>query len=114
MAPSRDIRIGLLWHGRGSGNLGIGALTVGNILCARAAAEAVGLTPRFTLLEFANDFDQPYVEGPDIDAFEITTRSMLSPGGYWSRIGKLDCILDIGAGDSFTDIYSSKRFGFLW
>ena len=114
MAAPREIRIGLLWHGRGSGNLGIGALTVGNILCARAAAEALGLSPRFTLLEFANDFDQPYVEGPDIDGFEITTKSMLSPAGYWSRIGKLDCILDIGAGDSFTDIYSSKRFGFLW
>lgn len=114
MAASREISIGLLWHGRGSGNLGIGALTVGNLIAARAAAEALGLTPRFTLFEFANDFDPPYVAGPDIDWFEMTTRSLLSPAGFAARIGKMDCVLDIGAGDSFTDIYSSKRFGFLF
>ncbi|HEX7946771.1 MAG TPA: polysaccharide pyruvyl transferase family protein [Phenylobacterium sp.] len=114
MAASREISIGLLWHGRGSGNLGIGALTVGNLIAARAAAEALGLTPRFTLFEFANDFDPPYVAGPDIDWFEMTTRSLLSPAGYAARIGRMDCVLDIGAGDSFTDIYSSKRFGFLF
>jgi polysaccharide pyruvyl transferase WcaK-like protein len=49
-----------------------------------------------------------------VDAFTINTRSMLSPGGYWSEMGKLDCVLDIGAGDSFADIYGLKRFLFLW
>ncbi|MBW8812423.1 MAG: polysaccharide pyruvyl transferase family protein [Caulobacterales bacterium] len=111
---SREISVGLLWHGRGPGNLGIGALTVGNLIAARAAAERAGVTPRFTLLEFANDLETPYVEGPDIDAFEITTRSMLSPGGYARTVRGLDCILDIGMGDSFTDIYGAKRFGFLF
>lgn len=110
----REISVGLLWHGRGPGNLGIGALTVGNLISARAAAERAGLTPRFMLLEFANDLEQPYVTGPDIDAFEITTRSMLSPGGYAKTVRGLDCILDIGMGDSFTDIYGAKRFGFLF
>lgn len=114
MSSEREISIGLLWHGQGPGNLGIGALTVGNLIAARAAAEAVGLTPRFTLLEFANDLAQPYVQGPDITAFEMTTRSILSPNGYAARIAKLDCILDIGMGDSFADIYGAKRFGFLF
>lgn len=111
---TREIKVGLLWHGRGPGNLGIGALTVGNLIAARAAAEQMGLTPRFTLLEFANDLETPYVQGPDIEGFEITTRSMLSPGGYARTVRGLDCILDIGMGDSFTDIYGAKRFGFLF
>src|SRR3546814_2742895 len=29
-------------------------------------------------------------------------------------IARQDCILDIGAGDSFADIYGLKRFLFLW
>jgi colanic acid/amylovoran biosynthesis protein len=110
----RDIRIGLLWHASGAGNLGVGALTVGNIICARAAAEAEGLRPRFTILEFAPDLDVPYVTGTDVGSFVINARSMLSPRGYWAQLNHLDCILDIGAGDSFADIYTAKRFGFMW
>lgn len=109
-----EIRIGLLWHATGAGNLGVGALTVGNLLCARAAAAAEGLRPRFTVIEFATDLDAPYVHGPDIDSFTVTMRSMLSPQGYWKALANLDCILDIGAGDSFADIYTAKRFGFMW
>jgi polysaccharide pyruvyl transferase WcaK-like protein len=39
---------------------------------------------------------------------------MLNPVGFWSKVGPLDCVLDIGAGDSFADIYGVKRFAFLW
>jgi polysaccharide pyruvyl transferase WcaK-like protein len=113
MTSRDDIRIGLLWHSTNAGNLGVGALTVGNIIAARAAAAAVGLTPRFTVLEFAGDFGPAYVTGPDIRSFEITRRSVTSPGGYWAQLADLDCILDIGAGDSFADIYGAKRFAFL-
>lgn len=113
-SPKREISIGLLWHSAGAGNLGIGALTVGDLICARRAAQALGLTPRFTVLCFPNDMDARYIAGEDIEIFELSRRSILSPKGYWAELGKLDCIMDIGGGDSFTDIYSSKRFAFIW
>lgn len=114
MSTQREITIGLLWHSRNSGNLGVGALTVGNLIAARAAAAALGLTPRFTVLEFEGDFGGAYVKGDDIAAFQITRSSLASPGGYWAQLGRLDCILDIGGGDSYTDIYDPKRFTYMW
>ncbi|MDB5423137.1 MAG: hypothetical protein JWQ29_553 [Phenylobacterium sp.] len=109
-----EISIGLLWHATEAGNLGVGALTVGNLIAARAAAKSVGLTPRFTIMEFAGDFGAANVVGDDIESFQINTRSLLSPGGYWARLGGFDCVLDIGLGDSFADIYGAKRFAFVW
>lgn len=114
MTVKRGISIGLLWHSAGAGNLGIGALTVGNLASARLAAEAVGLTPKFTILHFPSDMDESHIAGDDVKVFRINGRAMVSPSGYWAEIGKLDCILDIGAGDSFTDIYDAKRFAYLW
>lgn len=108
------ISIGLLWHSASAGNLGVGALTVGNLLAARQAADACGLRPKFTILEFAGDFGGTYVHEADVVTFEIHGRSLISPQGYWATISKLDCILDIGAGDSFADIYGLKRFLYLW
>ena len=114
MSRSREIAIGLLWHSAGAGNLGVGALTVGSLIAARLAAEAAGLTPKFTLLHFPSDMAQDYIEGDDIRIFRLDRRSLLSPSGFWAEIGKLDCLLDIGAGDSFADIYGAKRFVFMW
>jgi colanic acid/amylovoran biosynthesis protein len=113
MSDKQDITIGLLWHSTGAGNLGVGALTVGNLIAARKAAEALGLVPRFKILEFAGDFGGPYVRGDDIESFEINGKSLLRPSDYWAQLKGLDCILDIGAGDSFADIYGAKRFAFL-
>lgn len=109
-----EISIGLLWHSAGAGNLGVGALTIGNLVSARLAAEAVGLRPRFTILHFPSDLEQSYVAGEDIEVFNINRSTMLSPSGLWGEMDKLDCVLDIGAGDSFADIYGFKRFAFLW
>lgn len=114
MSRTQEISIGLLWHSAGSGNLGVGALTVGNLISARLAAEAVGLQPRFTILHFPSDLRHSYLADEGVRIFEIDRRTMLSPGGFWAEVGKLDCVLDIGAGDSFADIYGFKRFAFLW
>ncbi|WP_337188894.1 polysaccharide pyruvyl transferase family protein [Phenylobacterium sp.] len=108
-----QIKIGLLWHCDAAGNLGVGALTVGNIASARQAAQRLGVSPQFTLLQFPGDLAHPYVSGPDIRTFNISRRSLQSPGGYWRELADLDCILDIGAGDSFADIYGSTRFAFM-
>lgn len=112
-SSARPIEIGLLWHSARSGNLGVGALTVGNMAFARAAARAVGREARFTIIG-SRDTGRPYIEGPDIRLVELDTRTLLSPRGYWRALAGLDCVLDIGGGDSFADIYGAKRFGFLW
>jgi polysaccharide pyruvyl transferase WcaK-like protein len=108
-----EISIGLLWHSVNSGNLGVGALTVGNIALARLAAAAAGLRPRFRILGFVDKDVPHYVEGDDITFVALNTKAMLPGGAYWRALADLGCVLDIGGGDSFTDIYGRKRFAFL-
>lgn len=109
-----EIVVGLLWHSVNSGNLGVGALTVGNLALARQAAAAAGLRPRFRVLGFLDPGVPPYVTDEDVEITPLNAKAMLPGGRYWRSLGDLDCVLDIGGGDSFTDIYGAKRFGFLW
>jgi colanic acid/amylovoran biosynthesis protein len=113
-ATAGAISIGLLWHSVNSGNLGVGALTISNLLLARQAAAAAGLSPHFRVLGFVDPGVTPYVAGDDIDVLPLNARAMIPGGTYWRALANLDCILDIGGGDSFTDIYGPKRFGYLW
>ncbi len=103
----------MLWHSVRSGNLGVGALTVGNILLIRESCEALGLTPHFTVMG-GREPGRPYVLGDDIEALDVDRSFLLSSGGYWRTLGSLDCLVDIGGGDSFAEIYDNKRFAFLW
>lgn len=106
------IEIGLLWHSARSGNLGVGALTIGNMSLAGDVARDMGLSPHFTILSM-RDGDTPPLTDDSVKVVAIDSRFMLG-GGFWKQLGRLDCVLDIGAGDSFADIYGPKRFGFLW
>jgi polysaccharide pyruvyl transferase WcaK-like protein len=112
-ASLNEITIGLLWHSPNSGNLGVGALTVSNLALAREAAAEVGLKPRFRILGFVDE-GPSYVTGPDVDVVALGAREMAPGGVYWNTLADLDCVLDIGGGDSFADIYGAKRFAFLW
>lgn len=107
------LKIGLLWHSANSGNLGVGALTIANMAIARQVAAELGLTPQFTIIGM-RDAGPAYVSPAEADVFTIDTKALLNPAGCWSRIGAQDCVLDIGAGDSFAEIYGLKRFLFLW
>lgn len=111
-APT-PIRVGLLWHSVSSGNLGVGALTVGNITLARQVAAGMGLTPHFVVMSMRDGDAPPLLQG-EVDIYVIDSKAMLTPGGFWKSVGAVDCVLDIGAGDSFADIYGPKRFGFMW
>ena len=110
---AESIRIGLLWHSLSSGNLGVGALTVANMAIAKQVGRAMGLSPRFVVMGM-RDGDAPRITGADIEEYIIDSRRMLNPRGFWKAVGEVDCVLDIGAGDGFADIYGPKRFGFLW
>lgn len=116
IAPDRArpaLRIGLLWHSLTSGNLGVGALTEANMAIARQVADDMGLDCHFVVMAM-RDGDKLPTSDPSISPYFIDTRVMLRPNGFWREVAELDCVLDIGAGDSFTDIYGPKRFAFLW
>jgi polysaccharide pyruvyl transferase WcaK-like protein len=110
----QTLRIGLLWHSASSGNLGVGALTLANIALAREAAAKLGVTPRFTIVGMRDGEVATYLAPTDAEVFVVDRRSLLSPSGCWTVLGAQDCVLDIGAGDSFAEIYGAKRFFFLW
>lgn len=109
-----EITIGLLWHSANSGNLGIGALTIGNIAMAEAAARDAGLKPRFLIMGFVDGGVQPYVAGDNIELVPLNARALVPGGTYWKALRRTDVLLDIGGGDSFADIYGRKRFAYLW
>lgn len=110
---AKPIRVGLLWHSANSGNLGVGALTVANLALARQAAADVGLEPTFVVIGMRDDAPS-YLRDDEADVFDIDVRALLSPGGYWTLMANQDCVLDIGGGDSFADIYGMRRFLFVW
>ncbi len=105
-----ELNVGLLWHSINSGNLGVGALTVSNIALASRAAERAGVRPNFTVVGF-RDRSPQYVAVPSL---QIDAKTLLDPRRYWTELKGFDCLLDIGGGDSFADIYGAKRFAYLW
>ena len=109
-----SLTVGMLWHSPNSGNLGVGALTFGNMALVRRAAAAAGLTPHFEIIGFADPGRANYVTGPDIAVTELNGRAMLPGGALGQVLARCDAVLDIGGGDSFTDIYGAKRFAYLW
>lgn len=112
MVVGRRLRIGLLWHSLNSGNLGLGALTYGNIALAREAAGKAGVQLDFVVIG-ARDSGTA-LDLPGVDYLPVDRRSLFTSRQVYERIRSLDCVLDIGGGDSFADIYGAKRFAFLW
>lgn len=111
-AAKKSLRIGLLWHSLRAGNLGVGALTLGNLAVIRSVAAELGIAIDFTALTMRERATAPI--DPDVAQFEITGRTMFNPSGFYAQVKALDGIIDIGAGDSFTDIYGPKRYLYLW
>lgn len=91
----------------------MGALTLGNLSIVRAVCAELGLAPEFEIIGM-RDGEARYLGPKEARVFVVDTRSLLSPGGAWRTINAQDCVLDIGGGDSFADIYGLKRFMFLW
>lgn len=106
---SSDLTIGLLWHSANSDNLGVGALTVSQIEILRGLGADLGVPLKFMILGW-KDPRPAYVSGPDVEIANFRTRDLYDPRGFAARVRRCDLVLDIGAGDSFSDIYGSKRF----
>ncbi len=108
------IRIAFSWQTLTSENLGVAALAQANLEIAKKAAIRKGLD--IESIEFCPT-------GPNRD-LAITLNSEiadpLSPKNilmgrsrYVQQLRECDVVLDIGAGDSFSDIYGGRHFFFL-
>ena len=104
----REITIGLLWHSMNSGNLGVGALSIAHIAILREAARSLNAVPRFIVMCWS-DPEPAYAVEDDIEIAPMRLRDFLHPRGLWARVRRCDIVFDIGAGDSFADIYGTAR-----
>lgn len=107
------ITVGLLWHSIDSANLGVGALTHGQMHLVAQAARAAGVQVRFIIIGWARDGAQagdPRV----VDVCQVNGKRLFGLDGRLGQsLAKCDLVLDIGEGDSFSDIYGWKRLVFL-
>lgn len=105
-----DRTVGLLWHSMSSENLGVGALTLGHREIVRAAAAKAGAQVRFKVLGWA-DPKAPYFTADDVEVRALRSSDFvrLDERGFLAEVRGCDLVLDIGAGDSFSDIYGPSR-----
>lgn len=104
--PKSKIVIGLFWHSFKSSNLGVSALTDANMSLIEEVAN--GTPVEFVLFspDGNGDFDPPD-EFADVRYVKVSSiRQALRVA---RSIRSCDLVYDIGAGDSFADIYGWKR-----
>lgn len=111
-AARRTVTVGLLWYSLDSGNLGVVALTVAQIRLLREAAEAAGVQLQFVVIGGTQDGADAGM--PDVvQVCGVNSKRVLGLDPALRRaFARCDLILDIGEGDSFSDIYGSKRLLF--
>lgn len=112
MAHRSSARIALLWHSENSGNLGVGALTLANIGLLRRAAVRAGRPVEFIIIGSRAE-GPTYPQLADVPTLPLDRKQLVSPAGYARTIHGCDLVIDIGGGDSFSDIYGFKRLGYL-
>ncbi len=105
---TRPLRVCLIQHSTRSDNLGVGALTVSEIALLREVASEIGRELEITIVD-AKDARPSYVEGDDIRVVDLDRDLMLSPKGFFALARNSDAVIDVGAGDSFADIYGTRR-----
>lgn len=113
--PAFDITVGLLWHSLSSGNLGVGALTESNVAIVREAAERQGLRVRFLVLGTGSGSSPALTDSLRAVGHELEChRIRVFRSSFRQLVRQCDFVLDIGEGDSFSDIYGFRRFLFYW
>lgn len=101
--------IGLMWHSAASDNMGVGALTVSQIAIVEQIAARLGRPVRFVILGW-QEAGRPYVSAANVSPGRLRGRDLVSPWGLLPQVRSCDLVLDIGAGDSFSDIYGTGLF----
>lgn len=101
------LNIGLLFHSAKNDNLGVGALSVSEVEIIRRVSQRHRLDVHITLID-GRDLRPAYVTGPDTTVLDM--RPVRKPWEVFRVFRSCDVIIDIGGGDSFTDIYGWARF----
>ena len=103
------LRIGLLWHSYGHGNLGVDALSRSNVAILRSACASAGVRPEFIL--FGPEIDGIPLESGVTQAPRMRMKEIVLGKSPWlDLLASCDLVLDSSEGDSFTDIYGFRRF----
>jgi polysaccharide pyruvyl transferase WcaK-like protein len=104
-----QLRVGLIFHSSKSGNLGVGALTSAGLSILRDVAAE--LATDLKVVSFEPDEPMtPYISGDDFEIVRQRTINLINPLDFYAQVKGLDMVIDIGAGDSFADIYGNSRF----
>lgn len=110
--PARPLRIALLSHRAGPGNLGVDALTRANVAIIDAAATRAGRRAEFVTLTGPMRGNSALPDrlriGPAIDPRAMLNRR----SAFLAELRMADLVIDIGEGDSWCDIYGLRRFIF--
>lgn len=102
------LRIGLLWHSLNSDNLGVGALTVAHLEILRDVLAGLGREAEFTIFCWTDP--RPfYFTRPGIEIAQLRMKDIVLPNRFAAACRRCDVVFDIGAGDSFADIYGAGR-----
>lgn len=110
---SRSIHVALPWHSFGHGNLGVDALTRANIAILRAAAARAKRSIHFTTLcSDARLSENALPQDISIGPLPRLKPLLAGQSDFIAALRKCDLVVDIGEGDSWTDIYGAKRFAF--
>lgn len=105
---SSSINIGLLWHSVNSDNLGVGALTESHIAIIEEISTRLNTDVQFRIFGW-QDTRAAYIKGSNVKAVGIRYRQLWYPSAVHREISDCDLVIDISAGDSFTDIYGRFR-----
>lgn len=104
-------KVGYLWHSFYSGNLGVSALSDSNIRIVKNALIKSGKDNNVKHILFGPKGDEGFKIPQDIGDVEyVEVSSVFNFFKIRQKLKECDLILDIGSGDSFSDIYGFKRF----
>lgn len=112
MTP-RPLLVALPWHSLGHGNLGVDALTRANIAILKAAAARIGKEVEITTLCSSGTVAKGALPaGVTVGPSPRIKPLLWGKSDFLAVLRRQDLVLDIGEGDSWTDIYGPKRFSF--
>jgi colanic acid/amylovoran biosynthesis protein len=110
MEGDRLVRVGLLWHSVNSSNLGVGALTAAHLAILETIAKETGCRLKFYVIGWL-DVGPSYIENEKVSIVPVRFRDLFNIRGNLRKVLEhCDLVCDIGAGDSFADIYGLRRF----
>lgn len=108
------LRIGLLWHTFYSENLGVGALTIANSNLIADAVMKAGYRPIFEVFGSRGELDYTSECSYENHFSNIGYKAVTNPfSTLHRRMRRCDIVFDIGAGDSFSDIYPWWRYNLI-